>query len=156
MLACRHLFPLLIAGACASPPTAVSAGNQQLGAFSISLAVKDLAASRAFYGKLGFAPFAGDGKSWQMLRNGEHVLGLFQGLFPRNMLTFNPGWSQQATALPSFVDVRTLQARLVAEGVPLTTQADPLSSDPASFTLVDPDGNPILFDQHVPAPTKAN
>ena len=121
----------------------------QLGAFSISLAVKDLAASRAFYQKLGFVPVAGDGVGWQILRNGDCNLGLFQGMLDKNILTFNPGWSHTAEPLAKCTDVRELQRRLEAQGVSLTTRADEQTKGPASLTLVDPDGNMILFDQHV-------
>ncbi|MBK8003967.1 MAG: VOC family protein [Gemmatimonadetes bacterium] len=120
----------------------------QLGAFSLSLAVKDLAASRAFYAKLGFQPFAGDGTHWQILKNGDTVLGLFQGMFDKNLLTFNPGWDQAAQPLPSFTDVRELQKQLKAAGVSFVQQADESTTGPASFVVVDPDGNPILVDQH--------
>ena len=122
----------------------------QLGAFSISLAVKDLAASRAFYEKLGFTPFGGDAsQNWLILKNGDHVIGLFQGMFDRNMLTFNPGWDSNAKAVEDFVDVREIQRRLKAQGVTLATEADEQSSGPASFIAIDPDGNPVLVDQHV-------
>lgn len=121
----------------------------QLGAFSVSLAVKDLAASRAFYAAFGFEPFAGDGEHWQMLRNGDHVIGLFQGMFERNILTFNPGWNQAAEAVTPFTDVRELQRTLKARGIPLVQEADEAGTGPASFVAVDPDGNPILVDQHV-------
>lgn len=122
----------------------------ELGAFSISLAVKDLAASRAFYEKFGFTPFAGDAaQNWLILKNGDHVIGLFQGMFEKNILTFNPGWDQDARKLGSFTDVRELQRRLKAQGVKLTSEADERTKGPASFTLTDPDGNPVLFDQHV-------
>jgi catechol 2,3-dioxygenase-like lactoylglutathione lyase family enzyme len=120
-----------------------------LGAFSISLTVKDLAASRAFYEKLGFAAFGGDpDQKWLILKNGTTVIGLFEGMFERNLLTFNPGWDADAKELPEFTDVRELQARLEAEGVPIETRADPTTSGPAHFVVVDPDGNPILVDQH--------
>jgi catechol 2,3-dioxygenase-like lactoylglutathione lyase family enzyme len=121
-----------------------------LGTFSVSLAVKDLQASRAFYGKLGFEPFAGDAaRNWLILRNGACVIGLFQGMFERNILTFNPGWDGEARPLASFTDVRELQRRLKASGVAPATEADETTTGPASFVVVDPDGNPILFDQHV-------
>ncbi len=121
----------------------------QLGAFSISLAVKDLQASRAFYERLGFTSFAGHAEqNWLILKNGDHVIGLFQGMFPKNMLTFNPGWDQNAGALDSFTDVRELQKSLKAQGVELMTEADESTTGPASFIVVDPDGNPILVDQH--------
>ena len=122
----------------------------QLGAFSISLAVKDLAASRSFYEKFGFQPFAGDpAQNWLILKNGDHVIGLFQGMFERNILTFNPGWDSNAQKLPAFTDVRELQRQLKAQGVQLTTEADESTTGPASFVAVDPDGNPVLVDQHV-------
>ena len=125
----------------------------ELGAFSISLAVKDLAASRAFYEKLGFTVFAGDAaQNWLVLKNGDSVIGLFQGAIERNMLTFNPGWDGNATKLPAFVDVREIQRRLKAQGIAPESEADDKTSGPASFVVVDPDGNRILFDQHVPGP----
>ena len=121
----------------------------QLGAFSISLNVKDIAASKTFYGKLGFEPFAGDeAQGWLMLRNGDTVIGLFGGFLKANTLTFNPGWDQQAQNLDDFEDVRTLQKRLKADGVEFVTEADENTSGPASFVLIDPDGNPVLVDQH--------
>jgi lactoylglutathione lyase len=121
-----------------------------LGAFSVSLTVKDLEASKNFYEKLGFKAFAGNAaQNWLVLRNGEHVIGLFQGMFDKNILTFNPGWDQNAKKLDSFTDVRELQRQLKSQGVKLTTEADEKTKGPASFTLEDPDGNQILFDQHV-------
>ena len=121
----------------------------QLGAFSISLAVKSLEASRQFYEKLGFAPFAGDAsQGWVILKNGDTVIGLFQGMFDRNMLTFNPGWDQNAQPVAEFTDVRELQRRLRSQGVALMTEADEGTTGPASFIVVDPDGNPVLVDQH--------
>ena len=122
----------------------------QLGAFSISLAVKDLDSSRRFYEKFGFTPFAGDAsQNWLILKNGDHVIGLFQGMFEKNILTFNPGWDQNATKVDGFTDVRELQRRLKAQGVTLMSEADESTTGPASFIAVDPDGNPILVDQHV-------
>ncbi len=122
----------------------------QLGSFSISLAVKDIAASKAFYQKLGFEVFGGEeSQNWLILKNGMHVIGLFQGMFEKNILTFNPGWDQEAQPLETFEDVRELQRRLKEQGVALTSEADEDTTGPASFTLLDPDGNPILFDQHV-------
>ncbi|MGE0144256.1 MAG: VOC family protein [Planctomycetota bacterium] len=122
----------------------------QLGSFSISLAVKDLGASRAFYEKLGFDVTNGDpAQNWIVLRNGSIVIGLFQGLFEKNMLTFNPGWNQRAQPITPFTDVRELQRRLTAAGVEFTARADESSTGPAYFMLIDPDGNPILVDQHV-------
>jgi catechol 2,3-dioxygenase-like lactoylglutathione lyase family enzyme len=121
-----------------------------LGAFSVSLAVKDLAASRAFYEKLGFKQVHGDAtQNWLILKNGSHVIGLFQGMFEKNILTFNPGWDQSAQALPAFTDIRELQRRLKAEGVQFQQEADEKTTGPASFVVADPDGNPILVDQHV-------
>ena len=121
----------------------------ELGAFSVSLAVKDIAASKAFYEKLGFSVFGGDmSQNWLILKNADVVIGLFQGMFDKNMLTFNPGWDGNAQPLDSFTDVRQLQRELKAAGLGLTTEADESTTGPASFTLVDPDGNPILFDQH--------
>ncbi|MDC6169640.1 MULTISPECIES: VOC family protein [Roseateles] len=122
----------------------------ELGAFSISLAVKNIEASRAFYEKLGFKTWGGDAaQNWLILKNGEHVIGLFQGMFERNMLTFNPGWTQHADPLPSFSDVRELQRQLKAQGLVLQSEADEAGSGPASFVVIDPDGNPVLVDQHV-------
>jgi len=122
----------------------------QLGAFSISLAVKDLEASRKFYEKFGFKVFHGDAsQNWLILKNGDHVIGLFQGMFEKNILTFNPGWDQHAQKLASFSDVRELQRHLKAQGVQLVSEADESTTGPASFMAVDPDGNPILVDQHV-------
>jgi lactoylglutathione lyase len=121
-----------------------------LGNFSVSLAVKDLAASRAFYEKLGFASAMGEPEQgWLILRNGAVTIGLFQGMFDRNILTFNPGWDVDAQPLDTFTDVRELERQLEAQGIELTTRTEPGSTGPGSFTVVDPDGNPILFDQHV-------
>lgn len=122
----------------------------ELGAFSVSLAVKDIAASRAFYEKLGFTVFGGkQEQKWLIMKNGPHVIGLFQGMFDKNILTFNPGWDQSANALPGFTDVRELQRQLKAQGVEFVSEADESTTGPASFVAVDPDGNPILVDQHV-------
>ena len=122
----------------------------ELGAFSISLAVRDIEASRKFYEKFGFEMFAGDAaQNWLIMKNGAHVIGLFQGMFERNMLTFNPGWDSQARKLEAFTDVRELQRRLKAQGVQLISEADEDTDGPASFMAIDPDGNPILVDQHV-------
>lgn len=122
----------------------------ELGAFSVSLAVKDLAASRAFYEKLGFTAFAGNpAQNWLILKNGDHVIGLFQGMFEKNILTFNPGWDQNAQKLESFTNIRELQRQLKAQGVELMGEADQSTTGPASFMTMDPDGNTILFDQHV-------
>ncbi len=122
----------------------------QLGAFSISLAVKDLAASRAFYEKFGFETLGGNAaENWLILKNGETVIGLFQGMFEKNMLTFNPGWDQSAGPVESFTDVRALQRQLKERGVELSPEADEATTGPGYFMAIDPDGNPILVDQHV-------
>jgi predicted enzyme related to lactoylglutathione lyase len=122
----------------------------QLGAFSVSLAVKDISASRAFYETFGFTAFAGDqSQNWLVLKNGDAVIGLFQGMFEKNILTFNPGWDSNAQKLASFTDVRALQRQLKAQGLQLVQEADENTTGPASFVAVDPDGNPILVDQHV-------
>jgi len=122
----------------------------ELGAFSISLTVKDIEVSKAFYEKLGFKVFMGDiSQNWLILKNGEHVIGLFQGMFERNILTFNPGWDRNAQKLDTFTDVRELQRQLKAQGVKLLSEADESTTGPASFMVMDPDGNPILVDQHV-------
>jgi len=121
-----------------------------LGAFSVSLAVKDIEKSRGFYQKLGFKSLHGDSsQGWLILRNGDHIIGLFQDMFDKNILTFNPGWNQDATTLDSFTDVRELQKRLKTAGITFSSEADESSSGPASFMIEDPDGNPILVDQHV-------
>ncbi|MGH1366447.1 MAG: VOC family protein [Calditrichia bacterium] len=121
-----------------------------LGAFSVSLAVKDIKASKAFYEKLGFEEAGGDiTQNWLILRNGTHVIGLFQGMFEKNILTFNPGWNQNAESLDSFTDVRELQKQLKSDGMEFNVEADESTKGPASFVLTDPDGNPVLVDQHV-------
>ncbi len=126
----------------------------KLGNFSISLTVKDLAASRAFYEKLGFRVIGGDAARYLILQNDASTIGLFQGMFDKNILTYNPGWDRNCATLPDFDDVRDLQRKLRERGLTLTTTADETTTGPASFTLVDPDGNPILVDQHVPRPKK--
>lgn len=123
--------------------------SMQLGAFSSSLAVKDIAASKAFYEKLGFSPVMGDAaKGWLIIRNGDTTIGLFQGMFERNMLTFNPGWDKLAQPLDEFTDVRDLQRQLKAAGVTLVAEADESTTGPAHIILADPDGNPVFIDQH--------
>lgn len=124
----------------------------QLGAFSVSLAVRDLAASRSFYEKLGFAVTGGDGERYLMMINGTTILGLFQGLFEKNILTFNPGLAQDTSQVADFTDVRDIRASLVGAGIEITTDTDPDGTGPASIVLVDPDGNPILIDQFFPRP----
>ena len=122
----------------------------KLGAFSVSLNVKDIEASKVFYEKLGFTVFGGEiAQNWLIMKNDIIVLGLFQGMFDRNILTFNPGWDQNAETLESFTDVRDLQKELKSKGVTLENEADEAGSGPASFSFTDPDGNLILFDQHV-------
>lgn len=122
----------------------------QLGSFSVSLAVKDIAASKAFYEKLGFSAFGGvQEQHWLIMRNGQTVIGLFQGMFNENILTFNPGWDQEAQPLDSFTDVRELQKSLREAGVAFEAEADPATTGPAHFVIKDPDGNTILVDQHV-------
>jgi catechol 2,3-dioxygenase-like lactoylglutathione lyase family enzyme len=122
----------------------------ELGAFSISLAVKDIKASKAFYAKFGFKDFGGDiTQNWLILKNGDVIIGLFQGMFEKNMLTFNPGWDQNAQKFESFTDVREIQRHLKAQGMEFMAEADESTTGPAHFMVADPDGNPILFDQHV-------
>lgn len=121
-----------------------------LGASSLSLAVRDIAASMAFYEKFGFRVFGGDpAQNWVILKNGDTVIGLFQGMFERNVITFNPGWNSNAELQEGFTDVRELQRQLKAAGVTLASEADESTTGPASFMAIDPDGNPILVDQHV-------
>ena len=127
-----------------------------LGAFSVSLAVKTLQASRAFYEKLDFEVVGGDpAQNWLILRNGSVTIGLFQGMFERNILTFNPGWDVKAQAVKKFIDVREHQRRLKSRGLTLTAEADENGTGPASFMLSDPDGNPVLVDQHVASAPRA-
>ena len=121
-----------------------------LGAFSVSLNVKDIQTSKSFYENLGFEVFGGDvSQNWLIMKNGSCTIGLFQGMFEKNILTFNPGWDENATKLGSFTDVRELQLQLKAKGIKIETEADEETSGPASFVVVDPDGNPIFVDQHV-------
>lgn len=121
-----------------------------LGNFSVSLAVKDIAASRAFYEKLGFSAFGGDqAQGWLIMKSPSCVIGLFQGMFEKNTLTFNPGWDADGQALDNFTDVRNIQKKLKAAGVEFVSEAEETTSGPASCMVIDPDGNPILIDQHV-------
>jgi catechol 2,3-dioxygenase-like lactoylglutathione lyase family enzyme len=148
LLACAAL-----GGAAPSTHAPGDERTMELGNFSVSLAVKDLAASRAFYETLGFKTFGGDAEQgWLILQNGTATIGLFQGMFERNILTFNPGWNAKAETLETFTDVRELQKRLLAAGIELQAEADEESTGPAIFMLSDPDGNPILVDQHVARP----
>lgn len=122
----------------------------ELGAFSVSLAVKEMPASRAFYSELGFEMIAGDGETWTIMANQSHVIGLFHGMFESNILTFNPGWAGLGQPVDEFTDIRELSDRLKASGLePINDTSGDSPSGPASFTIVDPDGNTILFDQHV-------
>ncbi|MEO8102503.1 MAG: VOC family protein [Betaproteobacteria bacterium] len=122
----------------------------ELGNFSVSLAVKDIEASKLFYQKLGYTVFMGDpSQNWLIMKNGAHAIGLFQGMFANNLLTFNPGWNSDAKPLAEFTDVRVLQRELKARGVSMITEADESTAGPASFMIADPDGNTILVDQHV-------
>lgn len=121
-----------------------------LGAFSISLSVKDIEKSKQFYQKLGFSVFHGDqSQNWLIMKNDQIVIGLFQGMFEGNILTFNPGWNNDAQLLSEYTDIREIQRRLREQGVTFITEADESTTGPASFTLIDPDGNAILVDQHV-------
>lgn len=121
----------------------------QLGCFSVSLAVKDIHASRAFYEKLAFSVYAGNADhGWLILKNGDHNIGIFQGMFEKNILTFNPGWDQHAKDVDPFTDLRELQRQLKAQGVQIVKEVDETTTGPASFVIEDPDGNPILIDQH--------
>ena len=122
----------------------------ELGAFSVSLAVKDLSASQAFYEKLGFELFHGEAsQGWLIMKSPSCVIGLFQGMFDDNILTFNPGWNDSAQPLDTYTDVREIQRKLKEDGIEFATEADETTSGPASFVIIDPDGNPILVDQHV-------
>jgi catechol 2,3-dioxygenase-like lactoylglutathione lyase family enzyme len=150
----RHILALALA-ACASITSAQEARPMELGNFSVSLAVKDIKVSLAFYEKLGFKPVGGKlEQNWIVLQNGSTKIGLFQGMFPRNMLTFNPGWGPDRATLERFQDVRELQRALKAQGLTMTVSADEATQGPAHFVITDPDGNPVLFDQHVPSPKK--
>ncbi len=155
------LMSLLTAGCASTGATKSGADDMKqdlqprLGNFSVSLAVKDLSVSRAFYEKLGFRSIGGDpAQNWLILQNGGATIGLFQGMFDKNILTFNPGWDSAAKALSDFDDVRAIQETLKGRGLTLMTAADEKSTGPASLMLLDPDGNPILIDQHVPKPAK--
>jgi catechol 2,3-dioxygenase-like lactoylglutathione lyase family enzyme len=126
----------------------------RLGNFSVSLAVKDLAATREFYEKLGFRVIGGNGRNFSIVQNETSTLGLFQGMFDKNILTFNPGWDRTCATLPDYDDVRDIQRELTSRGLELATRADESTTGPASLMLSDPDSNVILIDQHVPSPRK--
>jgi len=133
--------------------TSVEDNQMQFGNFSVSLTVKDINASKDFYEKLDFKPVGGDLKqNWLVMQNGPTTIGLFQGMFEKNILTFNPGWNKDKETLKDFEDVRSLQKKLKQRGIEFATEADEDSTGPASFVLVDPDGNPVMVDQHVPKP----
>ena len=154
-VALATLVSLVSTAVSQTPKPGASTTAMELGNFSVSLAVKDLAASKAFYEKLGFrATFGEATQGWLILQNKTATIGLFQGMFDKNVLTFNPGWTREGKPVGEFEDVRDLQARLLAAGLELTTKADAASTGPASFTLADPDGNMILVDQHVARPKK--
>ena len=122
----------------------------ELGTFSISLNVKDLEVSKSFYEKLGFRVIGGEmTQYWLIMKNGDHIIGLFQGMFDKNIMTFNPGWDKNGNTLDAFTDVRDLQREIKARGIKIETEADESTTEPASFIVIDPDGNPILIDQHV-------
>ena len=122
----------------------------ELGAFSISLAVKDIEKSKIFYEKLGFNVFGGDrSQNWLIMKNGDHSIGLFQGMFETNILTFNPGWDKDCNKLESFTDVRELHKKFKSEGIEISSESITNETGPSSFSVIDPDGNSILIDQHV-------
>lgn len=124
-------------------------GNMKLGAFSVSLSVKDIYKSKSFYENLGFQVLGGDiTQNWLIMKNESCIIGLFQGMFEKNILTFNPGWNENGENLNSFTDIRDIQKQLKAKGIKILSEADETSEGPASFTIEDPDGNPILIDQH--------
>jgi catechol 2,3-dioxygenase-like lactoylglutathione lyase family enzyme len=156
----RNLVVCVVAAFVAVNGAALVTGQQtgatkvRLGNFSVSLTVKDLKASREFYEKLGFRVIGGNARNWAILQNETATIGLFQGMFEKNSLTFNPGWDRNGTTLPEFDDVRAIQRTLKSRGLKLQTEADDSSTGPASFVLSDPDGNPILVDQHVPKPAR--
>jgi len=155
----RVLVLVGLLGGCAPMATTTrpppSGASMKLGNFSVSLAVKDLGASRAFYEKLGFRAVAGEAaRNWLILQNETATIGLFQGGLPRNVLTFNPGWDRSGAPLPDFDDVRDLQRALRRAGLTPVSEADESSTGPASLMLMDPDGTPVLLDQHVPAPRR--
>lgn len=149
----------LVALLAAAAPAERTQSNKEhapmeLGGFSVSLAVKDLSASRAFYETLGFSAAGGNEEhNYLIMRNGTTNIGLFQGMFEKNILTFNPGWNNHAEALDTFQDVRDIQAKLKEAGIPLLLEADPNSDGPAHIVMQDPDGNQVMLDQHVAKPT---
>ena len=153
---CLCVFACFVLSNTRTPGQAGSKGNTnvRLGNFSVSLTVKDLKASRAFYEKLGFRAVAGDGRHFSIMQNDTSTIGLFHGMFDKNILTFNPGWDRATNTLPDFDDVRDIQRTLASRGLKIATKADESTTGPASVVLFDPDGNQILIDQHVPSPRK--
>lgn len=150
-----YLAGLVTARMIDPPSKAAGEAPLRLGNFSVSLAVKDIGASRVFYEKLGFRVFMGDqSKNWLILQNDTSTIGLFQGMFSKNTLTFNPGWDRKAGTVQDFDDVRVIQRTLKTRGLAPGSEADESTSGPASMMVTDPDGNPILIDQHVPSPRK--
>ena len=147
---------MAIAGATTARSTqATEVKTMELGNFAVSLAVKDIKASKLFYEKLDFRQVGGKlEQNWVVLQNGSVTIGLFQGMFEKNMLTFNPGWTKDKQALKDFQDVRDLQRSLKARGLTMVTEADETTDGPAHFMVTDPDGNTLLFDQHVPSPKR--
>jgi catechol 2,3-dioxygenase-like lactoylglutathione lyase family enzyme len=154
----RSLLLCAVVACVAANGTALVTGQQtgaakvRLGNFSVSLAVKDLKVSREFYEKLGFRVIGGNARNWAIMQNDTATIGLFQGMFEKNSLTFNPGWDRNTKTLTDFDDVRAIQRTLKGRGLKLQTEADESSTGPSSFALTDPDGNPILVDQHVAKP----
>jgi lactoylglutathione lyase len=145
----------VIGAATATRTLAMDRKTMDLGNFSVSLTVKDIKASKAFYEKLDFKEVGGKlEQNWIVLQNGNAKIGLFQGMFDKNLMTFNPGWSQDKETLKDFQDVRELQRTLKARGLKMVTEADETTQGPAHFIVTDPDGNTLLFDQHVPSPKR--
>jgi lactoylglutathione lyase len=154
-LAAALALGALIGAATATRTLAMDRKTMDLGNFSVSLTVKDIKASKAFYEKLDFKEVGGKlEQNWIVLQNGNAKIGLFQGMFDKNLLTFNPGWSQEKENLKDFQDVREIQRTLKARGLKMATEADETTQGPAHFVVTDPDGNTLLFDQHVPSPKR--
>jgi catechol 2,3-dioxygenase-like lactoylglutathione lyase family enzyme len=155
LIACCFSGFLLAQGTASAPGKEAAEAPLRLGNFSVSLSVKDIAKSREFYEKLGFRVAGGNqARNWLVMQNGTATIGLFQGFFEKNSLTFNPGWDSNKQTLPAFDDVRDIQQVLKSRGLTLDKQADPSTTGPAYVTLTDPDGNPVLIDQHVAKPAK--
>jgi catechol 2,3-dioxygenase-like lactoylglutathione lyase family enzyme len=152
LVLCVLVAYVAVNGAALVTGQQTGAKKVSLGNFSVSLAVKDLKASREFYEKLGFRAIGGNGRNWSIMQNETATIGLFQGIFEKNTLTFNPGWDRNTKTLAEFDDVRAIQRTFKSRGLKLETEADESSTGPASFVLTDPDGNPVLVDQHVAKP----